>query len=453
MASPEEPETQKNESGRLNGWKEIAAYLGKSVRSVQRWEVELRLPVRRLGRDGGEIVFAFKSEVDAWSRNDQLKEPAGEEPVVIAAPVAIAPPAPAPAGRSAWGLWPVVTAVTVVLVGLVWSRPKPEEPLREQPSRVTVEATHFTAFGPSGGQVWTWPAPEAVDPELFKGGDPTQGTAMVVLRDLEGDGEVETIIQLRTIGRTPANGLYVLDSRGKQRFAYTPTDSKQFGQKVYAGPWLPYRLYIFKGPSNSLSLRVVLTHGTDHPTMLTELDAQGRELSKYWSDGYIESVAEGNLNGHAVILVGGTNNETRGASLAVLPAHGFSGHFPSADEAYRCNNCGSREPLLAAVFPRRCVAQEMGQQAMVANAWIDGASHLHALVREGKVHGGLWTELWYDLSADTSSISVDIPPGYKDGHDRLQAAGWIKHSYDQPTALFPVLTWSGAKWIELTQAQ
>ncbi len=51
----------------LNGWKEIAAHLGKSARSVQRWERDLGLPVRRIPTpEGGSIVYALRSEVDAW---------------------------------------------------------------------------------------------------------------------------------------------------------------------------------------------------------------------------------------------------------------------------------------------------------------------------------------------------------------------------------------------------
>jgi len=52
---------------RLDSWKEIAAYLNRSVRTVHRWEKEEGLPVRRqLHRDLGS-VFAFKGELDAWS--------------------------------------------------------------------------------------------------------------------------------------------------------------------------------------------------------------------------------------------------------------------------------------------------------------------------------------------------------------------------------------------------
>lgn len=52
----------------LSGWKEIARYLGKGVRTVQRYERELSLPVRRLsGKRGGSVV-AVKFDLDSWLR-------------------------------------------------------------------------------------------------------------------------------------------------------------------------------------------------------------------------------------------------------------------------------------------------------------------------------------------------------------------------------------------------
>jgi hypothetical protein len=52
----------------LTSWKEIAAYLHKGVRTAQRWEQELGLPVRRPKTDGEGIVFALPEELDAWLR-------------------------------------------------------------------------------------------------------------------------------------------------------------------------------------------------------------------------------------------------------------------------------------------------------------------------------------------------------------------------------------------------
>jgi hypothetical protein len=54
---------------RLDGWKAVAAHLRKSVRTAQRWERELGLPVHRMQTETGEIVYAFTSEIDNWVRD------------------------------------------------------------------------------------------------------------------------------------------------------------------------------------------------------------------------------------------------------------------------------------------------------------------------------------------------------------------------------------------------
>ncbi len=51
------------EGSYLTSWKEIARHMGKSVRTVQRWERQLGLPVRR-GFD--QSVVAVPAELDAW---------------------------------------------------------------------------------------------------------------------------------------------------------------------------------------------------------------------------------------------------------------------------------------------------------------------------------------------------------------------------------------------------
>ncbi len=60
---------------RLESWKEIAAYLKRDVRTVQRWERRGALPVHRREENLGG-VYAFRAELDAWRRNghSQLEE-------------------------------------------------------------------------------------------------------------------------------------------------------------------------------------------------------------------------------------------------------------------------------------------------------------------------------------------------------------------------------------------
>jgi phage terminase Nu1 subunit (DNA packaging protein) len=50
----------------LNSWKEIAAYLGRGVRTVQRWERELGLPVRRPRGRERSAVIALTPDLDRW---------------------------------------------------------------------------------------------------------------------------------------------------------------------------------------------------------------------------------------------------------------------------------------------------------------------------------------------------------------------------------------------------
>ena len=51
---------------RLDSWKEIASYLGRGIRTVQRWEREEGLPVHRLDHAKRGSVYASRRELTAW---------------------------------------------------------------------------------------------------------------------------------------------------------------------------------------------------------------------------------------------------------------------------------------------------------------------------------------------------------------------------------------------------
>ena len=65
---------------RLDSWKEIAAYLKRGARTVQRWEREEGLPVHRLVHDKLGSVYAYRPELDAWWRSREA-ELANEPPL------------------------------------------------------------------------------------------------------------------------------------------------------------------------------------------------------------------------------------------------------------------------------------------------------------------------------------------------------------------------------------
>jgi hypothetical protein len=61
-------------AARLDSWKNIAYYLSRSVRTVQRWEMLEAMPVYRHRPDTGGPVYEYKQEVDAWRSSRSQKK-------------------------------------------------------------------------------------------------------------------------------------------------------------------------------------------------------------------------------------------------------------------------------------------------------------------------------------------------------------------------------------------
>lgn len=71
----------------LTSWKDIAQYMGKGVRTVQRWEQDFGLPIRRPHGSDKKAILARPADLDAWValRCSSRSCPAGPS-AVLAAP-------------------------------------------------------------------------------------------------------------------------------------------------------------------------------------------------------------------------------------------------------------------------------------------------------------------------------------------------------------------------------
>jgi hypothetical protein len=72
--------TLQTKVGLLNSWKEIAAYLGRGVRTAQRWE-KYGLPVRRLAPGPRASVIADAGEIDKWIQSAKSHGFEAAEPI------------------------------------------------------------------------------------------------------------------------------------------------------------------------------------------------------------------------------------------------------------------------------------------------------------------------------------------------------------------------------------
>ena len=151
-------------TGRLDSWKEIAAYLKRDVTTVRRWEKREGLPVHRHLHHQRESVYAFTSEIDQW----RLGRDEEHAPPDDAGPDETAPADPPSAWRNAHVAWLVAailgltTLASVPLTLLVVRRAA--DPVGEL--RFAVFPPEHTSFGsvslsPDGRQLaFTATSPE-----------------------------------------------------------------------------------------------------------------------------------------------------------------------------------------------------------------------------------------------------------------------------------------------------
>jgi len=95
---------------RLDSWKAIAAYLGRGVRTVQRWEREEGLPVHRLAHEKRGTVYAHKHEVAAWWESRRVDLSAQSSEAAEAARPVAGPSLDRLTWMSAATFWPAMSS-------------------------------------------------------------------------------------------------------------------------------------------------------------------------------------------------------------------------------------------------------------------------------------------------------------------------------------------------------
>lgn len=426
---------------RLNGWKEIAAYVGNvEVRTVQRWEVSRGLPVRRQPGENRSLVFALKHEIDAWQQQGEIRKIAKDlstppaDQFVAATELANASAQKRSWQRSALAVLLVLIAIGPGSIPIVRSRYGEVR----QPTTAIIDRGSLVALDANDARLWAQPL--GFEPVLEQYENPStsvDGMKRLFVTDLDNDGVNEVILAIASVGVKGAQGYRVFDSEGRPRFTVEPSDQVTFGDQTYSGPWSVYRMFVIENPDGTRSIWASFIHSLYFPTMLLEVNPEGRIVSKYWSNGYVEQIEVATIGDRRRVLVGATHNDTRGASLAVFEYGMVFGSAPAALDRFKCRTCEPGGPESFIVFPRQCIAEVLAGQAAVQFIRFDAAGRIFAYAGEGtRNHSGEFEAgVWYTIEPVIGNSSMQLTPGTSALHRRLEKEGRLKHAFADPLHL------------------
>lgn len=292
---------------RLTGWKEIAAYLRKDVRTVLRWERERGLPVHRPPGRRGQSVYAIPEELDRWI--DRPADPPPADP---------SPPAlPSRARRPALAdlRWLAIPLALLIIAAGYGAR------ARTALAAIAVKDRAVRAYDSRGREIWSYPLDAAVvTPSVENGLGRT-----TFVGDVDGDGGPEAIVSVVLTRQSPDAVralLLCFESDGTLKWAQELDDVIQLRGRRFMGPWAGADMFV----TGTTPKRIVLAahHYTWSPALIVTIDAAtGARISRYEHDGWIMRM-DVTGDGRHVIAAGIAKHDEH--AIAVLNADDLSQH-------------------------------------------------------------------------------------------------------------------------------
>lgn len=297
----------------LDGWQEIADYLGKAVRTAQRWERDHGLPVRRLAVGGEEaqkgiMVHAFADELDAWLAMGGTD---GDEHARDGATV----PAPHRSPMHASLVARVGVLVAMLAASSIWW---PTAIDSGGPLHLTMEnAQTLAAHNATGTVVWRR---SLALPMRYSFEDPR---THVDTLDLDGDGTDEFLLMVQPLpDRGEPDYLLAIDAQGNELWRFEPSRAVTIDGVNYDANFTLTDFAVVHTPQPYIV--VTANHRLYLPAIVSVLDTHGEERSRYLHTGWIFDLLPTRLSGveGEVIVFGGTNNLLETAVVGVLPVGG-----------------------------------------------------------------------------------------------------------------------------------
>lgn len=415
----------------LNGWKEIAEFFGKSPRTVQRWEADLGLPVKRIKTSAGDIVFAMPEDLARWraARTEAPPDVADGPSLEDGGPTPSQPATRArprrAAARWAWGV-----LIVVVLSVPFWNRGGLRGPAEPAPvATAEFRGSTIVARDLAGVEVWTYRfesalwtrPPDPYSPFTFTPGDPP------VVADIDRDGvpEVLAIVTFGDPNQEPyRQQLVCVSSSGAVRWIYRPDMHYTFrGRSAGPSGWQFLDMLVAEG-SDEPAVFVSLASAPWWPSVVVRIDGKGDAEVRYVSSGSVYAIEQVSGPNGWRLLAGGVNNDYDAAALAIIPEHGPASASPQKEGSpYECLDCPTGRPLSYLLFPRTDVNIGEGDQPYnkVWNIRKTGAD-VDIVTVESASHSAF---CFYTLTPALEPVRLALSDST--AHQVLESAGKLDH--------------------------
>ena len=416
-------------NGDLHSWKEIADYLGVTVRTAQNWEKERGLPVRRL--PGGRArVLAVAQELDEWKLSGQAAEQDGEIAPSLPGPKAVTATAPAKRLILVAGLAALLLAV-LAFGYLAWMRPG-------QPKRWTVDGDTMIVLDSHGHEVWRWSAEYPFGPYYTE--EYNRNTRRYIwIGDLDGDGDNETLLTplpelVHKIGTSAP--LLCFDKRGNLRWQFIPgrvvTSAKpeQFPNLYIVANFQVARF----AEGRPTSILVSAIQIPDYPNQIALLNVQtGKSTREYWHSGYIGDytreieLADLDGNGVSEIYLAGGDIGSRRITLVALDPDRFEGASFEDNSEYRILGFAPGREMYRVLFPHSCL--NLGSDMGAVTALFREPAGIGIGVNEVPLDKSFLPILFYYLSLDGRFLRMSPSNDFRLAHEAAEREGRLDHTF------------------------
>jgi len=349
---------------RIVGWKEIAQYLNTSVRTAQRWEQELGLPVHHPGSSKGYSVLAYVEELEAWLKGPKGSTVSGKDR-----------PGPAMSTESTtrtptWRLPKVLVtgAIAVVAIGAILALFR----------FTTARPAKVGSITFSGGQMSAWSNGKLLWSYDFGQPTPNLSTedAGRKFRVMPSGNVIVAAPLLQTETGTSTDAIYCFSAMGKVLWRHPFSERVHFGGEECGPLWLASDLMV-TGDGTNTSAWCTITGYLKSVGMLVKVDPNGNTTRWFVNFGHLGRIKEFRVGGAPYLLLGAINNEMNSAGLAVVGETRPAGHSPQTGALAQCDSCPEGQPYRYFLFPRSEVIRVTGppyngvREIVVANGQVE----------------------------------------------------------------------------------